>query len=35
MSPQDINLILIGVILMACVIYTSWALRSKKDKEDK
>ena len=35
MSPQDINLILVGVILMACLIYTSWALRGKKDKEEK
>ena len=35
MSPQDINLILVGVILMACLIYTSWALRSKKGDDDK
>ena len=35
MSPQDINLILIGVTLMVCLIYTSWALRSKKGNDDK
>lgn len=35
MSPQDLNLILVGAILMACLIYTSWALRSKKDSDDK
>ena len=35
MSPQDINLILVGVILMVCLIYSSWALRSKKGDDDK
>lgn len=35
MSPQDVNLILVGVILMACLVYTSWALRGKKNKRDK
>ena len=33
MSPQDIHLILVGVILLGCLICSSWALRGKKDKE--